>query len=425
MYGQMIETMDSLILSHPTKIINGDLFLSGSKSISNRILIIRALCENYFNIENLSDSDDTRTLTELLSSKKRELDVHHAGTTFRFLTAYLSIKNKDVVLTGSSRMQQRPIGPLVDALRSLGAKIDYVKKEGYPPLKFSPSNTKWHNKVSLPAGMSSQYISALLLIAPTLPRGLELTLKGEVVSKPYIDMTLRIMGYYGIEHQWSDDTIIIPPQKYKAKDYYVEADWSGASYHFEIMALAGEGTLTLHGLDSDSIQGDQAIVEIAKSFGVESEYGHRSITLTKNKRIESLYEYDFLRCPDIAQTVSVMAAGKGVSLLMSGLQTLRIKETDRIAALQKELQKMKVVLTPLPEKFAQKSKKKYYLQEGKAIIHDGEISIDTYDDHRMAMSFAPLGLLGEVKINNPDVVTKSYPNFWKDLERLGFAMQQK
>ncbi len=403
----------------------GSIILSGSKSISNRVLIIRALCEEPFEISNLSDSDDTNTLQKLLDSEDYELDAHHAGTTFRFLTSYLAVGKGENILTGSERMQERPIKALSEALIRMGADISYTKNEGYPPLKIGSPQKELASTIELPADISSQYISSLLLIAPTLPNGLKINLVGEIVSRPYLEMTLRIMEYFGIKHTWEGQTIQVVHQKYQARDFYVEADWSAASYYYIIAALSDNADITLRGLDEESLQGDSAIAKIGTSFGVNTEFRNKEIRLTKSKeKTTDSFEYDFIKCPDIAQSVSTMAAGLGISALFSGLQTLRIKETDRIAALQTELAKVQVYLSKLPEKFSKNSGIEYFLQEGNASKGDIPPVFATYKDHRMAMAFGPLSILFPIEIEEHMVVTKSYPNYWSDLEKLGFLSEE-
>lgn len=402
----------------------GKIKLSGSKSISNRVLIIQALCEGSFEITNLSDSDDTKTLQTLLTSDSQELDAHHAGTTFRFLTSYLATREGENILTGSERMQERPIKALSDALIKMGADISYVNNEGYPPLKIGSPTRALDSKVSLSADISSQYISSLLLVAPTLPNGLEITMIGDLVSRPYLEMSLKIMEHFGVSHTWEGQTISIAPQKYEAKDFFVEADWSAASYFYIIAAFAQEADITLTGLQKDSLQGDSAIAEIGNSFGLQTEYIDNSIRVTKSGNpLEEFFEYDFINCPDIAQSVSAMAAGTGVSALMTGLQTLKIKETDRIAALQAELAKVHIWLSKLPAKFSKKSVLDYYMQEGNIEGDEMAPTFATYKDHRMAMAFGPLAMLFPIEVEDHMVVTKSYPAFWEDLGTLGYELE--
>jgi 3-phosphoshikimate 1-carboxyvinyltransferase len=353
------------------------------------------------------------------------LDAHHAGTTFRFMTAFLALTTtKQIVLTGSTRMQQRPIKALVDALNALGADIKYQIVEGFPPLIINKSTQKWAAEISLPADISSQYISALLMIAPYLPDGLKLNLDGEVVSKPYIDMTIAMMKNFGVSAMWMDDNcILVPKGTYQPIDYYVEADWSSASYFYSIAALAKSADLTIHGLIKNSLQGDSVVSSIYKSLGIETIFGDQKIHITKAYLNSSPFiEQDFIQCPDLTQTVAVTLAGLGVSALYSGLQTLYIKETDRVAALSLELSKFGILLTKLPSRFSSKSGKLFYSQEGKAKPSDTFISVQTYNDHRMAMAFAPLACLFEIHIKDPEVVSKSYPSFWSDLKRIGFEI---
>lgn len=415
--------MEVLQVHCPQRTIRGEVTLAGSKSISNRVLIIQALCETPFTIGRLANAKDTTTLQGLLQSDEAVRDVGAAGTTFRFLTAYLSRQVGTQVLTGSERMKQRPIGVLVEALRTLGAHIEYVEQAGYPPLRIGEAvNFGVNNALEIPASTSSQYVTALLLLAPTLPMGLSLTLEGTIVSRPYIEMTLGLMAYFGIQHEWLENTIHVPPQPYQARDFVVEADWSAASYYYSIAALSDTCDLQLNGLFANSLQGDAALEHIYRSFGVETTFNASGLRLTKAANVPhlSLFEYDFLACPDIAQTLAVTCAGLGTQALMTGLETLRIKETDRIAALQTELGKVDTWLSQLPAKFSKTSAKTYFLQEGQA-RWDAIPTFDTYEDHRMAMAFAPLALLGPIRIAEPEVVSKSYPDFWRDLGTLGFG----
>ena len=416
--------MTKVKVSKADKAAVGKIKLSGSKSISNRVLIIQALCEKSFKITNLSDSDDTKTLQALLASDSQELNAHHAGTTFRFLTSYLATRKGKNTLTGSERMQERPIKALSDALIKMGADITYVKNEGYPPLKIGSPTRILDSKISLSAEISSQYISSLLLVAPTLPNGLEINMIGDLVSRPYLEMTLKIMEHFGVSHTWEGQTISIAPQKYQANDFFVEADWSAASYYYIIAAFAKEADITLSGLQKDSLQGDSAIAAIGNSFGLQTEYIDNSIRITKSgSPLEEFFEYDFINCPDIAQSVSTMAAGAGVSALMTGLQTLRIKETDRIAALQAELAKVHVWLSKLPAKFSKNSNVEYYMQEGNIDGDEMAPTFATYKDHRMAMAFGPLAMLFPIEVEEHMVVTKSYPAFWEDLGSLGYELE--
>lgn len=412
-------------LHKPNRSIKGRLRLTGSKSISNRALIIRALSGEDFPIERLAEANDTDLMMRLLASKEEVRDAGPAGTTFRFLTAYLALQPGSQVLTGTERMKQRPIGVLVEALRQLGADIEYMDKEGYPPLRIgAPAGLGKTNKLSISAGTSSQFISALLMIAPVLPNGLQLQLEGNIVSRSYIEMTLGLMEHFGVKHQWEEQTIKIEPQVYQSQPFVVEADWSAASYHYALAAFADELDLQLDGLFENSFQGDAALVEIMEQFGVQSEFNDTGVRLLKStKAVPPMFEWDFLLCPDIAQSLAVICAGLGIHGLFSGLETLSIKETDRIKALKNELGKVQAFLSKLPERFAPKSNKQFYMVEGKAAF-DSEPTFATYEDHRMAMAFAPLAMLGKIHIEDPMVVVKSYPAFYEDLEGLGFVVER-
>ena len=414
----------TIALTKSNKNIKGEITLNGSKSIANRALIIRALCSEDFPIENLSNSKDTLLMDALLKSDSDVRDAGAAGTTFRFLTAYLSMQEGTQILTGTERMKQRPIGVLAEALKKLGANIEYLEEEGYPPLKIhTPNNLGANNQLSISAGTSSQYISALLMIAPTLPKGLELTLDGKIVSRPYIEMTLNMMEYFGVKHSWKEQTIIVQSQTYQAKPFTVEADWSGASYYYAMAAFAEELDLQLNGLFKKSVQGDSVLVEMMKGFKVKTTFNKKGVRLTKykTKKLASIFEWDFIKCPDLAQTLAVVCGGLGVQGLFSGLETLRIKETDRIAALQTELAKVQVYLSPLPKRFSPKSDKEYYMIDGKAVVE--QPTFPTYEDHRMAMAIAPLSMLGPIDVEEAMVVEKSYPLFWEDLKKLGFKVK--
>jgi 3-phosphoshikimate 1-carboxyvinyltransferase len=413
-------------LRKPDRRIVGDIHLDGSKSISNRALIIRALCGCHFDIHHLSTSRDTLTLQALLASDDPVLDAGAAGTTFRFMTALLAARPGSQILTGTERMKQRPVGVLVEALRQLGARIDYLERAGYPPLHIhSPEALGTRNPVlSVPAGTSSQYLSALLMIAPVLPAGMELHLEGNLVSRPYLEMTLRMMEYFGISYTWDGPLISIPSQTYQPREFTVEADWSAASYYYAMAALSESCELRLHGLFKDSLQGDSVLPEMMQYFGVRTTFtGENQVLLTREEPAKPYFEWDFLPCPDLAQTVSVLCAGLGVHGLFTGLETLRIKETDRISALQQELAKVQVYLSMLPARFAKKSNRELFHQEGTAVLSE-QLVFDTYEDHRMAMSLAALAMLGTVGIREPGVVSKSYPAFWTDLQSLGFELRE-
>jgi 3-phosphoshikimate 1-carboxyvinyltransferase len=415
----------TVTISKPDRILRGEITLAGSKSISNRVLMIRALSGADFDIKNLASSKDTELLQDLLASGAGVLDAGAAGTTFRFMTALLAMQPGSRTLTGSQRMKQRPIGILVEALRQLGANIEYLEKEGFPPLKINaPESHGTVNHLSIPAGTSSQYISALLMIAPNLPEGLTLELKGTVVSRPYIKMTLQLMAHFGVRHEWQGNTIHVSHQAWQPKDFVVEADWTAASYYYAIAAFSEECDLRLNGLFEDSLQGDSVLPEMMERFGVKTIFGDNGIRLLKpGGEPKPFFEWDFLPCPDLAQTLAVVCGGLGMHGLFTGLETLRIKETDRISALQHELAKVQVFLANLPGRFSKKPGKEFFVVEGKSVV-EGCPFFETYDDHRMVMAFAPLAMFGEIKIENPEVVEKSYPAFWDDLRKLGFRIQE-
>ena len=407
--------MSKLILRGPSQPIHTSLNIGGSKSISNRVLLIRALSGHNFNIENLSNSDDSKTMDKLLKSQDvNTFDCHHAGTTFRFLTAFLALRQGEQILTGSSRMKQRPIGPLVDALRAIGAQIEYEENEGYPPLKIGSFKKQSTHKITIKADISSQFISALCMVAPTLEQGLEISFKGDLVSKPYLDMTLSIMSTFGITSSFESGKISIPPQSYIGKDYLVESDWSSASYHFANASLLPGSEIILNHYFPNSLQGDSAIVDMTKAFGLETEFEGSQLIIKSIESQNKHYAYNYIKQPDIAQTIAVMGAGKNMTLAFSGLKTLRIKETDRIAALQNELSKVGITL--------KESNNTNYEFEQEGIIKMQNPVFKTYQDHRMAMAFAPLAILGPIEIENPEVVSKSYPDFWEHLEQSGFTV---
>ena len=381
-------------ISHPTKVVNCEIDLPSSKSISNRLLIIKALCKEKFLIKNLSESDDTILLKNALNSKEKTINVSHAGTSFRFLTSFLSIqKGKEFILNGSDRMKERPIKELVNSLQELGVKIEYLEKEDFPPLKIIGTEIDG-GEIEIDGTISSQFISSLLLIAPNLKNGLILKIKGELVSKPYVLMTLKLMGEFGINWTWNKDVITILKQEYVAKNYTVESDWSAATFWFQSASLSEKCKIILRGLNEESIQGDSACKKIFKDLGVDSVFKNGDLILTKNKRISPSETYNLIETPDIYQSLkcTLFALNKGSEF--TGIQTLKNKETDRITAVENELLKLN---TPK--------------------------IIETYNDHRMAMSFAPLSLkFGELQISNPAVISKSYPNYWKDLKKGGFKI---
>jgi 3-phosphoshikimate 1-carboxyvinyltransferase len=404
-----------LLLSKTNRLLEGAIVLNGSKSISNRALLMLTIagCRPEEWLSNLSSAKDTRIMQRLLARPVDVYDAGDAGTVFRFMTAYLCLQDGRQVLTGSERMLERPIAPLVNALRSLGAYIEYLGREGYPPLRIGGVRPKG-GAVQIQADVSSQFLSALLMIGPYLTEGLEVSLQGTPVSRPYLEMTLRMMRYFGTEAQWTDsETIKIPPGEYLPRKMMVEADWSAASYWYAMAALSERADLALRGVFADSLQGDAVISEMAALFGVETQYETSGVRLLYEGAppAESI-DLNFLDCPDIAQTLAVICAGMGVPARLSGLATLAIKETDRIAALQRELHKIGVQMKPTGTDAYQLS--------GRADLSKHPV-FATYGDHRMAMAFAPLALLGPIGIEHPEVVEKSYPDFWERLRALGFA----
>ncbi len=396
--------------------------LPSSKSEANRLLVMNALSSDKITINNLSSARDTQTLIKLLKTESdlNIFNVLDAGTAMRFLTAYFAVSTKkDIILTGTKRMQNRPIGTLVDALNSIGAIISYENVEGYPPLRIQAFKKQISSKISIPGNISSQYISALLMVAPSLPMGLEINIEPPVFSKPYIDMTLGLMQIAGIRYTQKDNLIKISHQEYQESKQTVESDWSASSYWFSIIAQSEIGKeVFLKGLKSESFQGDQAIKDIAKEFGVIFQFRKDGVLLRKAEfPTKKQLKLDFKKCPDLAQTVLPCAAALRIDLEMTGLESLRIKETDRILALQNELSKFNCHLI-------EPNKGVWKLDSTNFSSHN-EIIIETYEDHRMAMGFAPLAINQDIKINDIDVVNKSYPTFWEDLKSFGFDILEE
>ncbi|MQP24643.1 3-phosphoshikimate 1-carboxyvinyltransferase [Flavobacterium sp. LMO8] len=412
--------LKSSSIQHPASIK-----ITGSKSETNRLLLLQALYPNLV-LENTSNSDDSEVMQKALTNTHhpspitKTIDVHHAGTAMRFLTAFFAIQEgKEVVLTGSTRMKERPIKILVDALNQLGAEISYEENEGFPPIKIKGKKLT-QSKVSLPADVSSQYISALLLIAPKLENGLELTLEGEITSIPYIKMTLALLNEIGVKTSFENNLIVVKSSEVEMvfKSITVESDWSSASYWFSIVALSEIGTqITLSSYKEDSLQGDSALVNIYQDFGVETTFNtHNSITISKvNFKNQKSLIVNLQSSPDIAQTIAVTCFGLGMGCDLSGLHTLKIKETDRLEALKTELTKLGATVSVTNDSLHLKSSTK--IKEN--------ILISTYQDHRMAMAFAPLALKIPIIIEDAEVVSKSYPSFWEDLEKVGFRLNQK
>ena len=402
-------------VKHSQDTVTGALQITGSKSESNRLLIIESLFKN-LQISNLSNSDDTHVMKKALASNEVEVDIHHAGTAMRFLTAYFAVQDgRETVLTGSQRMQERPIKLLVEALRSMGAEISYEKNEGYPPIRIQGKKLQ-ANSVSLQANISSQYISALMLIGASLPQGLTINLEGQVTSTPYILMTLEMLQRSGIQGSFEGNTIKIEAcSELSPKTIPVESDWSSASYFYSIAALAEEAEIKLSNYREESLQGDSCLANIYKQFGVETSFGENSITLKKSKcsKPASITE-DLRNSPDIAQTITVTCLGLGTACKLTGLHTLKIKETDRLVALKNEIEKLggEVVIS------------NDHLELKASATLKENIAIATYNDHRMAMAFAPIALKVPVIIEDAMVVSKSYPDFYNDLETLKFTVEK-
>lgn len=398
----------------PGSFSNVNITLSGSKSESNRLLILQALFPN-LSIENLSTSDDTQVLAKGLKATNKVVDVHHAGTAMRFLTAYFASKQgAEITLTGSPRMQERPIQILVDALKSLGAEIEYLKTPGFPPLKIK-GRKLIGNTVKIKADVSSQYISALILIAPTLPNGLQILLEGNITSRPYLKMTLSLLQKLGIETEFNENTIYISSiKRIDDTTITVESDWSSASYFYSLVSLSKASKIQLSSFYKNSLQGDSALVSIYKILGVETHFvNSKSILISKKDiALPATLSLDLVNTPDLAQTIAVSCFGLGMECRLTGLHTLKIKETDRLKALKTELEKLggEVEIDP----------NSLHLLKSSRIISDQ--AIDTYQDHRMAMAFAPLSLKTNLSIYDAEVVSKSYPDFWKDIEKTGIIV---
>ena len=427
---------ENIIIKCPNRVLNGTVQLTGSKSECNRALIIEALSQGKVKVENVSDAADTVTLAGILrldfinqrlaatgnegankseiENSRSEINIGPAGTAMRFLTAYFTLQDEDVILTGSARMKQRPIGVLVDALRQLGAHISYEENEGYPPLRITGGFEQLTDQISIKGDISSQYITALLLFAARLPLGLTLQIEGELTSRPYVEMTLSMLQQAGIQHSWDGNDIRIDHQEFRETSLHVEPDWSAASYWYAIAALADEAELFLPGLTSYSLQGDSVITEIMANFGITSQFKNGGVYLKKEVKPIMRKIFDLKSCPDLAQTVIVVCAALGHDATFTGLETLKIKETDRIKALQNELAKMGVKLI---------EKGQVYKLDCSEKLIPRHMLIHTYEDHRMAMAFAPLALvIPEVEIEDPGVVEKSYPAFWEDLKKVGFVL---
>jgi 3-phosphoshikimate 1-carboxyvinyltransferase len=418
--------MEILRLSKTDRVLCADIALDGSKSLSNRALIVLALAgaDPSQWLRRLSASNDTATLRRLLAAPVSTYNAGDAGTTFRFLTAYLALQPGTQALTGSARLRQRPVGALVQALRALGADIEYLECTGYPPLRIGAPDRmgRGARQVHVDASVSSQFLSALLLIGPHLPEGLELIPEGALVSRPYLDMTVRLMQHFGARVAWQDGAICVEPGAYQPRPLTIEADWSAASYWYALAAFAGTADLTLRGLFAGSWQGDAVLPRLMEAFGVQTTPSPDSGSICLHRAgavpLPSFFEWNFIGCPDIAQTLAVVCAGLGVPAVFSGLDTLAIKETDRCMALQTELGRVGVVFEP------ENSGAARYRLSGKAHWKQPPPRFATYGDHRMAMAFAPLAMFGSVELEDPAVVRKSYPGFWEHLAAAGFLMEK-
>ncbi|WP_424043012.1 3-phosphoshikimate 1-carboxyvinyltransferase [Prevotella denticola] len=409
----------------PPRHVDTRILLPASKSISNRALIIHALTGGNVMPENLSDCDDTKVIIRALSHRPEVIDIKAAGTAMRFMTAYLSVTEGEHTITGTERMKHRPIGVLVDALCYLGAEIEYAGEKGFPPLRIRGRQLEG-GRLEIPGNVSSQYISALLMIAPVLSKGLEMKLTGGIVSRPYIDLTLHLMHQFGVSAEWTDiDSITVKPQPYRQRPYTIENDWTAASYWYEVLALTDElgSKVVLPGMMDGSRQGDSAVRYIFSLLGIKTAFADREAdrltdaTLTRHSCMLNRMDYDFTNQPDLAQTLIATCPVLGIPFHFTGLGSLRIKETDRIEAMKTEMEKLGYIL---------------YADNGTELSWEGDRCepaaqpvIDTYEDHRMAMSFAPLAIrLGRIGINHPEVVSKSYPHYWNDLRKAGFHIVQ-
>lgn len=404
-------------LSAPS-VVKTTIQLPASKSISNRALIINALARGTTPPCNLSDCDDTLVMIKALAENNETIDIMAAGTAMRFLTAYLSTVQGTHILTGTERMQQRPIQILVNALRELGAQIEYAGKEGFPPLRIHGTELKG-NELTLKGNVSSQYISALLMIGPVLKNGLRLHLTGEIISLPYINLTLQLMKEFGAKAAWtSGNSIEVAPQPYTPVSFMVESDWSAASYWYQIAALSEQAEIELMGLFRNSYQGDSRGAEVFSRLGITTEFTHEGVLLKKSNRLVEQLNEDFVDIPDLAQTFAVTCCLLDIPFRFTGLQSLKIKETDRIFALKTELRKLGYLLQDVQDSIL--------IWDGERCQPEAQPVIQTYEDHRMAMAFAPAALrFPGMRIAEPQVVTKSYPTYWENLQQAGFGIEMK
>jgi 3-phosphoshikimate 1-carboxyvinyltransferase len=401
----------NLLLQTTHSNLNAQIAVTGSKSETNRLLLLKALFPN-ISLANTSNSDDSEVMEKALKGNDEIVDIHHAGTAMRFLTAFFAVnEGREVVLTGSQRMQERPIKVLVEALSQLGAQISYEKEEGYPPIRIKGQKIT-ASKVSIPANVSSQYISALSLVAPKLENGIEITLVGDITSVPYIKMTLALLNDLNIPTSFEGNVIrVYPKQQVESKVMTVESDWSSASYFFSLVALADAASIALTSYKENSLQGDSALVEIYKQMGVNSRFENNTLILEKQADFKfETVNFDLNNTPDIAQTIVVTCFGLGIGCHLTGLHTLKIKETDRLEALRIEMTKLGANISVTNDSLTLVPSEKI----------NPNITIATYNDHRMAMAFAPLALKVPIIIENAEVVSKSYPDFWEDMKKLGF-----
>ena len=397
--------------------VAGKVQLSSSKSISNRLLILSAMAKNNLKLSNLSDADDTKLLDQILSKPNLDstIDCHHAGTTFRFLTAYLSTKEGLFKLYGSERMHQRPIAPLVDAINQIGGEIEYLEKKGFPPLLIRGKQITG-GEISITGDVSSQFISALLMIAPTLKKGLKLTIMPPILSRPYIQMTLSLMKKVGIKHTWENNTIIIANQPYHKIDFTVENDWSSSSFLYSLASLSHKSTIEIPNLFKNSLQGDAFVSELYENLGVKTSYTYDGISIQKTEFKEEKLAFNLADYPDLALPFAVSCVGLGIETHLTGLESLKLKESDRLFTLQKELSKFKVR--------CEVDNHSIFIPKRQNINYNNEL-IQTHHDHRIPMSIAPLCMkVGPIRFDDEHVVNKSYPSFWKDMETLGLYVKR-
>lgn len=402
-------------LSHPSKTFDAEITLPYSKSISNRLLIIQALCKNSFEISNLSNAHDTKVLAETLAQNTPSIDVKDCGTAFRFLTAYLATREGEFILTGSKQMKRRPIKYLVDALKQLGAEIHYLEKKGFPPLKISGKPLAG-GRVDINASISSQFISALLLIAPTLNQGLELNLQGKILSKPYIMMTIECMRHFDVDVKWTKNIIHVLPQTYRSKNIKVEADWSSLAFFLQAMAFSKQSSLKISGLFENSWQGDAKMLEVYSRFGIKSQFINGYLYLSKKDSISETdnYNINLIDLPDVAPAYCCTLAGINKTAVVSGLDNLKHKESHRLMVLHEELNKMKQNSRYTNSMFSLLP----------STLSRSVLPFESHNDHRICMSLAPFGLLFDVEINGVETVQKSFPNFWQEMKKIGFTINQ-